>query len=415
MIRNAILCLTAALGLAGCATRPPADTTDSNAAPEQVSGAAVSVGMQGYGILLWQNGDTTAFRVLVEEEDFRGELGGKDGLAKRFRVFVADAEATRRWKESREVDFRGQPSLIGEYGYEPAGQFVGAGWALFYPQFPLEPGLNYIAEFVPPRGQRKYHAVFEIPAQEKEPSAFVSAVYPSAEVLPENLLKFYLHFSEPMRQGGVYEFIELVDAKGRKADIPFLEVAEELWDSSGTRLTLLIDPGRVKREVKPLEDLGPAMVAGGTYSLKIDRRWPDAKGAPLKWGFEKRFRVGPPDRTEPDAKQWKLSRPKAGGRQPLLVELGESLDHALLERLLWVEDADGKRVEGKAAVGGQESTWRFTPDAPWGVGDHRLLADEWLEDLAGNRIGRPFEVDIFNQVTERIEAKTVAVSFRVEE
>lgn len=297
---------------------------------------------------------------------------------------------------------------------------------VFEPQFPLEPGLSYGVSLLPPKDfdenalfmgfpgplQNFASPTFRIPAPRRVPSAVVEAVYPSGGVLPENLLKFYLHFTEPMRRGGVYEFIKLVDDKGRAVDIPFLEVAEELWDPEGRRLTVFIDPGRIKREVKPLEDVGPAMVQGGRYELVISKDWADEKGAPMKAGFRKAFLVGPPDRAQPDVKKWKLKAPRAGSRGPLEVILDDSLDHALLHRLLWVEGADGREIEGEASVSDGETRWEFRPDLAWRDGDYKLVADEWLEDRAGNRIGRPFEVDIFEKVTERIEVKTVSLSFR---
>ena len=45
-----------------------------------------------------------------------------------------------------------------------------------------------------------------------------------------------------------------------------------------TRLTLLLDPGRIKRGVRPLEEIGGALQVGRTYTLVIDDAWPDAKG-----------------------------------------------------------------------------------------------------------------------------------------
>ena len=327
-------------------------------------------------------GDAPGITVRVVRFEHSGSPGGKSLM------------------EVSDVEVSGAVEVIGEAAY-------------FVPQFPFEPGIKYLAQFSPSGGGEPVSNILGLEKAARASAAEVVAVYPSAEVLPENLLKFYLHFSEPMRQGGVYEFIELVDQEGRKADVPFLEVAEELWDASGSRLTLFIDPGRVKREVKPLEDLGPAMAAGGLYTLRVDRRWPDASGKPLKQGFEKRFRVSEPDRGQPDIKTWKLSEPRANTTEALHVELGEPLDRALLERLIWVKDLDGVRVEGRVSISNEETRWSFEPARSWKSGEFRLVADEWLEDLAGNRIGRPFEVDIFEKVSERIETKTVSVGFLV--
>ena len=35
--------------------------------------------------------------------------------------------------------------------------------------------------------------------------------------------------------------------------------------------------------------------------------------------------------------------------------------------------------------------WTFTPTGAWQAGHYNLVAFAMLEDLAGNRIGRPFE------------------------
>lgn len=46
-----------------------------------------------------------------------------------------------------------------------------------------------------------------------------------------------------------------------------------------TRLTLIIDPGRIKRGARPLEELGPALKAGKKYTLAIGREWRDGRGS----------------------------------------------------------------------------------------------------------------------------------------
>ena len=50
-------------------------------------------------------------------------------------------------------------------------------------------------------------------------------------------------------------------------------------------------------------------------------------------------------------------------------------------------------VSGKAAIGPGETEWRFQPDRPWKAAEHQLVINMALEDLAGNRIGRPFDVE----------------------
>ena len=70
-------------------------------------------------------------------------------------------------------------------------------------------------------------------------------------------------------------------------------------------------------------------------------------------------------------------------------------------------------VEGKLTVGKQEQSWQWTPAAPWAPGEYRLVADTRLEDLAGNSIGRPFEVDEFRRIDRETKVRTVRVPFEV--
>src|SRR5262249_32867051 len=139
-------------------------------------------------------------------------------------------------------------------------------------------------------------SVFQAPRRSETPTTRVSQVYPSSDTLPENLLKFYIHFTAPMSRGNIYDHIHLRDESGKEVELPFLEIDEELWDPTMTRLTLFIDPGRIKRGVRPLEEVGPSLEAGKSYTLVIGREWRDGVGNPLKQGFEKAFKVAPPDR-----------------------------------------------------------------------------------------------------------------------
>src|SRR2546425_7490559 len=107
-----------------------------------------------------------------------------------------------------------------------------------------------------------------------------------------------------MSEGDCYRHIKLLDAKGKAVDLPFLELDQELWDSEGKRFTLFFDPGRIKRGLKPREELGPPLEEGKTYAFVVDRDWLDAEGNPLKESYRKSFRVGPPDDSPPDPKTW---------------------------------------------------------------------------------------------------------------
>ena len=106
--------------------------------------------------------------------------------------------------------------------------------------------------------------------------------------MPANLLKFYIHFSNPMSVGDVYSHIRILDTEGNPLELPFLELGEELWDSESRRLTLLFDPGRIKRGLKPNRETGTPLTQGETYTLHISEKLLDAKGRPLKKEFLKK-------------------------------------------------------------------------------------------------------------------------------
>lgn len=282
-----------------------------------------------------------------------------------------------------------QPALLGQYRWDEDA-------LVFVPRFWLRAGAIYRVQLVG-IAEAPLQQVFAIPQSDAPPTQ-VAAVYPSSAVLPENQLKFYLHFSAPMRQGVAFAHLRLLDGQGKADELPFVDVGRELWDRSGTRLTLLLDPGRIKHGLKPREEQGPILHEGDEHTLVINAAWPDALGRPLAAAHEKRFRVAAPDDTMPAVARWKVSPPAVGRRAPLVVDFDEPLDHALLLGMLAVRGPDGEIVEGEPAVTNEERRWTFTPVAPWVAGNYRLEATATLEDLAGNSLAKPFEVDLFEKI-----------------
>jgi hypothetical protein len=310
-------------------------------------------------------------------------------------------------------DVAKRPPILGEW--KVAGKQI-----IFEPRFPAREGVAYRALFnqsavFEPNAKGTMSPVAEltIPQKIRVPTAKVVAVYPTRDVLPENLLKFYVHFSAPMLRGEVYQRVQLINDKGKPVEFAFLELDEELWDPSGTRITLLFDPGRVKRGLKPREEAGPILEEGKSYTLVISKDWKDSDGTPMKEEFRKSFKAGPPDNNPLDPKTWKLSIPSPGKTNPLQIRFPKSMEHALLERVVWVEDVKGKRIPGKVSVHEEETLWRFTPEAAWSAGAYKIVAETILEDLAANRIGRPFEVDESSPIAKEKEKKTVEIPFKI--
>jgi hypothetical protein len=285
----------------------------------------------------------------------------------------------------------------------------------FVPRFPLRPGVLYEAVFTPAslsgRKETTVVARFRAGNEPTGPAAVIEHVYPTASELPENLLKFYIHFSAPMSWGGAYRHVHLLDSSAREIELPFLELDEELWDPQRKRFTLFFDPGRIKRGLKPREEVGPALEEGKSYTLVIDRDWLDAQGRPLKEAYRKRFRVTPPEDRPVNPKEWRVNVPAAGSLAPLVVRFSRPLDHALLEHVFRVLDSASQHVAGTVSITEAETCWVFTPQRRWEAGNYQLEVETVLEDVAGNRIGRPFEVDVFRQIEPTTKSRTFKVPF----
>jgi hypothetical protein len=292
------------------------------------------------------------------------------------------------------------PPLLGSYAVE-------GGFLVFHPRFPIAAGVHYRAVFHPPGGGAAIEQFFDGPPRDVTPLARVERVYPSADVLPSNQLRLYIYFSAAMSRGEAGARIHMLDEKGKVLPGVFLP-GEELWDPGFKRLTMTLDPGRIKRGLNSNEAMGPPITEGKRYTLAIDRDWMDARGVRMVEGFRKAFRGGPAERHPPDPAQWKVTAPKAGTSAALAVSFPTPMNYPLLERMLQVPG-----VAGTVSVGKEETEWRLTPREPWKAGDYKLVVDTGLEDLAGNHIGQAFDIDVFDHVTEHIATKTISVAFAV--
>ena len=304
------------------------------------------------------------------------------------------------------------PPMLGDYT-------VLDGVVRFTPLFPFDQGRQYHVRFEPsrlPGGAADAGGVIETtvgrPASTAVPSTTVARVYPSGDVVPENLLRMYVEFSAPMGRKSGVEYIALLDHEGKEIEGAVLPLEYEFWSSDHKRFTIFFDPGRVKKGILPNLQMGRPLEVDRSVTLVIKREWPDENGLPLKHEFRRVLRVGPTDLEPLDTSTWRIQSPAAGSRDGMVVTFPEPLDHGLLMRALGVT-RDGKEVEGAIAVEQGETRWTFTPTTPWRTGTYELLALDILEDLAGNQIGRAFEVDNFDTVDKGPNPKTITIPFHV--
>ncbi len=283
-------------------------------------------------------------------------------------------------------------------GTPVAGRYVASREALeFHPRFPFDPGRSYRVRFDParlptPRAGEAVEVTVALPARAPTPPTVVTSLSPSSDPWPSNLLRFYVHFSAQMSQTQGVEFVRLLDDKGQEVTDALLPSAIDFWNADRTRYTVFFDPGRVKRGILPNRTLGRALEPGRDYTIVVDAAWRDAEGRPLAESYRRTFRSGPPVERALALTDWRITAPRAGTPDTLVVVFPHSLDEGLLRRAVGVAQAGEGPIDGTVAVALGETEWRFIPARPWRAGRHELLVLSILEDPSGNRLGRAFEV-----------------------
>ena len=167
----------------------------------------------------------------------------------------------------------------------------------------------------------------------------------------------------------------------------------ELWDGAHRRLTVLLDPARIKRGLAAHRQAGYPIRIGQPFRLVVDAGFHDARGAPLLAGAEKHYEVIADERRRVEPADWVLRTPGRDSFEPLEVSFDRPLDYGLLSRCLHVVGPDGRRVVGTGEVGPDERSWRLLPAEAWRAGPHELVIEDVLEDLAGNSVTRVFDRD----------------------
>jgi hypothetical protein len=323
------------------------------------------------------------------------------------------------------LDTAGWQSLLGVTvaggtGAGVAGRFaIAHGTLEFTPAFPFDPGREYLVRFDPgklpqPRAEAVVERRVSLPAgPARTTSTVVSAIHPSADVWPENVLRFYLHFSAPMSRSSSVGFVRLVDDRGVVVTDALLEMDVDLWNDDRTRCTVFFDPGRVKRGIRPNRELGRALKAGRRYAIVVDAAWKDQWGQPLKAAYRHEFTAGPPIERGISTADWRIMTPVAGTQDAVAIAFAWPLDHGLLQRTLGIQASDGRPVAGEVRVDALARHWRFVPASAWRAGRYQIVIDQALEDPAGNQIGRAFEIDDRDPLAQAPRAARVVLPLQI--
>lgn len=318
-------------------------------------------------------------RVQNIDSDLLAALG-RFPLKSIFRVRVVEAEMS---------GCEDLPDILGRYQ-------ILKGEVRFFPHFPFEPGVGYRASFDPrPLALRNFSEVltleFSLPREKNAVRTQVSHVFPSSDVLPENLLRFYVCFSNPMQRGMVEKHVGILDHDGQPAPDVLYRAPVELWDRAMRHLTILLDPGRLKRGVGPNRQLGPPLKPGLEYTLAVNSELLDLSGNPLRESFYKNFRVSEPVRERIAVEKWIVLPPATRSSQPLVLEFPRPLDWAQLWNSIAVVTENGNPIEGKVAIDQSERRWSFTRTSIWVSGSYHIRVASSLEDVCGNNLLGPFD------------------------
>jgi hypothetical protein len=265
----------------------------------------------------------------------------------------------------------------------------------FFPHLPFERGLSYRASFNPrplgrPEPSEALTLEFSLPTEQSAVPTEVQRIFPSGDYLPENLLRFYVCFSNAMQRGRVEAEISLLGPDGEPAPDVLYRAPVELWDRSMQCLTILLDPGRLKRGVGPNRELGPPLKVGQEYTLAVGSGMVDISGRRLRETFNKRFRVTEAVRTPIAVERWKIVPPVTKNPQPLVLKFPRPLDWALLSQTITIVSGE-RSIAGKIAIDQYERRWSFTPRSPWAAGSYHVRVASSLEDGCGNSIIAAFD------------------------
>ena len=255
---------------------------------------------------------------------------------------------------------------------------------------------------------------FKVPGPDPAEGPKITGIFPSSDTVPENLLKIYLQFSNPMAEGQSYGNIIVMNQNNDTLKGIFLDLQPELWNEDQTILTLWLDPGRIKRDLIPNQIMGTPLEYGKRYQLIVSSQWKGANGLSLINDYLKEIYVLEADRQKPVPDRWKLIIPVAVSRDPLQIQFGEAMDFVLISSAIYIAGPDEKEIDGEIKTLDSESKYSFTPTELWVSGDYAVIAETRLEDQAGNNIVRLFDSDLTTDPATTIEGSNIRISFTIQ-
>ena len=210
-------------------------------------------------------------------------------------------------------------------------------------------------------------------------------IFPRARVLPANTLRFYIHFPRPAEAYFDRDQLWLLDEEDEAVRDPFLLLSQELWSPDGRRLTVLMEPGRIKRGLGKDPSHEPALVVGRAFSLVVTALGQTARHT---------FLVNDPVLEAVNETCWRLVSPTVASLDAAVVHFDRVMDAALCEDEIGVLTSSGEVIQTRVSLAPDGTSAQVVPSHPWRAGEHRLVLSERLEDVCGNRLGEALDHDL---------------------
>ncbi len=238
----------------------------------------------------------------------------------------------------------------------------------------------------------------------------VTAIYPTSDSIPVNILRFYIQFSAPIQEMDILKHIQLTNEEGENSTGVFFENQYELWNKDRTKITLIIDPGRVKLGLYANNKMGRAFDIGKKYTLTIDSLLLDFNDKKLKKSFTKTFIAVKEDNLAPDIKTWNLLLPKSKTKETITINLNDKIDHISAQTYIKIVH-NKKEIHGEISLKNKEQKWVFKPNMNWRKGNYTIIIHPHLEDIVANSMNQIFD---HSPLDLNQENKVLKINFKIE-
>ena len=238
----------------------------------------------------------------------------------------------------------------------------------------------------------------------------VSNIYPLAATVPSNILMFHVEFTTPMNEDVMtFKDIAILDENGVAKKRVWREKSN--WSNDGKHLVLMVHPGRIKRGIEYMKELGVLFEEGKQYTLVVPTHLKDKYGKPLGKEYKKTFTIAAADRDIPVYQQSAFVSPQKDTKNAITLSFSEAIDYGTAQLGIEVFTAEGNKVDGVVTSTNNDSQWNFTPTQNWEDKTYTIALNDYLGDLASNHLTRKFEVEHLDSIAKR---RTLKFEFKVQ-